>query len=138
MQIVGCYENEYEWLVDRAGCDITPGFKAIKAVDEAGKIHGMIGYGNWTANACVMHIALENPAALRGLLAWCFRYPFEQCGRNVALATVRAKNVRSVRLCRRVGFREVYRIRDGIEVGEDMVIFEMRSEDCRWVLRKAA
>ena len=139
MDIIGCHEHEYGWLVERAGCDVSPGFKAIKAVDKQGKIHGMVGYGNWTANACIMHIALDNPAALRGILAWAFRYPFEQCGRNVAIATVRAKNERSMRLCKKVGMREVYRIRDGIEVGEDMVLFEMRSEDCRWIQhRKAA
>ena len=141
MQIVGCYEHEYGWLVERAGCDITPGFKAIKAVDEQGRIHGMVGYGSWTANAVVMHIALENPACLRALLKWAFRYPFEQCGRGVALATVRAANHRSAALCRHAGFQEVFRIRDGVERGEDMILFEMRRENCRWIpeeIRKAA
>ena len=141
MNVVGCYEHEYGWLVERAGCDVTPGFKAIKAVDDAGRIHGMIGYGAWTANSCLMHIALDNPASLRSLLKWCFRYVFEQTGRGVAFATVRGTNARSLRLCKRVGFREVYRLRDAVAVGEDMVLFEMRREDCRWIpemARKAA
>ena len=140
MEAIGCYESEYGWLVERAGCDITPGFKAIKFVKDD-RIHGMVGYGSWTANAVVMHIALENPAALRETLKWAFRYPFEQCGRGVAIATVRERNERSMRLCQKIGMREVYRIKDGVEVGEDMVIFEMRREDCRWVpeaVRKAA
>ena len=139
MQIVGCYEHEYGWLVERAGCDITAGYKAIKAVDETGKIHGMVGYGNWTENSVVMTSALDNPAALREILKWGFRYPFEQCNRGIAVATVRANNVRSMRLCRKVGFREEHRIKDGIAVGEDLVIFTMRREDCRWIpQRKAA
>ena len=138
MEAIGCYPEEYEWLVERSGCDITPGFKAIKVVDGKGKIHGMVGYGNWTANAVVLTIALDNPAALREMLKWGFRYPFEQCGRGIALAMVRGKNKRSLSLCNKVGFREVYRVKDGIEVGEDMVMFQMRREDCRYIARKAA
>jgi len=138
MNAIGCYPEEYEWLVERSGCDITPGFKAIKVVDSEGKIHGMVGYGNWTANAVVLTIALDNPAALREVLKWGFRYPFEQCNRGIALAMVRGKNKRSLSLCNKVGFREVYRVKDGIEVGEDMVMFQMRREDCRYIARKAA
>lgn len=137
MQAIGCYEEEYGWLVERAGCDITPGFKAIKAVDETGRIHGMVGFGAWTANSCLMHIALETPIALRELLKWSFRYLFEQCGRGVAFATVRAKNEKSMRLCQKAGFREAYRLKDAIEVGEDMVLFEMRREHCRWIPQEA-
>jgi hypothetical protein len=141
MKAIGCYPEEYAWLVERAGCDITTGYKAIKFVDEVGKIHGMVGYGNWTANAVVLTIALDNPAALREVLKWGFRYPFEQCGRRIALAVVRGNNKRSLSLCSKVGFREVYRVKDGIDVGEDMVFFQMRREDCRWIsqaARKAA
>ena len=133
MNVIGCYEDEYEWLVERTGCDLTPGFKAIKAVDKQGRIHGMIGYGNWTANSCIMHIALDNPAAFRSLIRWAFEYPFNQCGRNVAFATVRERNLKSHRLCTHVGMREVYRMRDAVAVGEDMVLFEMRKEWCPWV-----
>ena len=141
MTTIGCHDHEFGWLVERSGCDITPGFKAIKVVDDNGKIHGMVGYGNWTANAVVLTIALDNPAALREVLKWGFRYPFEQCNRVIALAMVRGKNKRSLSLCNKVGFREVYRVKDGIEVGEDMVMFQMRREDCRWIpqaARKAA
>lgn len=141
IQIVGCYDHELGWLAERAGCEIGPGFQAMKAVDERGRVHGMVGYGGWTANSFLMHIALDNPACLRSLLKWCFRYPFEQAGRGVAYATVRGTNEPSLRLCRKVGFREVCRLRDAVAVGEDMVLFEMRREECRWipdVVRKAA
>lgn len=141
MEAIGCHEHEYGWLVERAGCEITQGYKAIKAVDAEGRIHGMVGFGSWTENSCAMTIALENPAALRELLKWSFRYLFEQTGRRVGFALVREKNTRSMRLCKHVGFREVARLRDAISVGEDMVVFEMRRENCRWVseeVRKAA
>jgi L-amino acid N-acyltransferase YncA len=135
--VIGCHDHEFQWLIDRAGCDITPGFKAIKACDATGRIHGMVGYGTWTANSVFMHIALENPACLRELLKWMFRYPFEQCGRGVAFAPIRAANARSRKLTEKVGFRDAYHLRDAIAIGEDMIIYEMRRENCRWIPQEA-
>ena len=139
MDIVGCHPHEFLWLVERTGCELTPSFRALKAVDGTGRIHGMVGYSGWTETMCMMHIALEHPAAFRSLLYWAFRYPFEMAGRQIALASVRAANEKSVSLCKRVGFKEAYRIKDGVLPGEDMIIFEMRREECRFIdHRKAA
>ena len=121
------------FLVERA--DLTPGptFKAIKAVDDSGRIHGMAGFDGWTENSVVLTIALDNPAAFRSLVHPIFHYVFVQSGRGIALAMIRSSNVRSQELCKHVGLKEVYRIRDGIKVGEDILIFELRREDCRWI-----
>jgi hypothetical protein len=97
MQAIGAFDHDYQWLVDRVGCFIDPGFRAIKIVDEGGRIHGMVGYGAWTENSVMCHIALDNPAALRTMVTAGFKYPFEMAGRGVMLATVRASNVRSYR-----------------------------------------
>ena len=129
------------WLLRRVGCSYTAEFRAIMAVKDDGEIAGMVGYDLWTETSCVMHIALENPAAFRTLLVPAFEYPFVQGGKKVVLAMVRGDNEKSRRLCDHVGFREVYRVRDGIEAGVDMVLYEMRREECRWIgqkLRRAA
>jgi RimJ/RimL family protein N-acetyltransferase len=125
--------DRYAWIAQRAPLTAGPEFRAIEAVDAAGRIHGMIGYDGWTPNAVTMHIALENPAALRSLLRPAFRVPFLGLGRQVALASVLGNNARSLALVRSVGFREACRIRDGFAVGVDLVIFEMRRDDCRWL-----
>ena len=130
--------EHHPWIISRLGSMQSAKFVAVEAIDDAGKIHGMVGYGNWTANAVVLTIALDNPAALREVLKWGFRYPFEQCGRGIALAVVRGRNKRSLSLCNKVGFRECYRVKDGIDIGEDMIFFQMRREDCRYIARKAA
>lgn len=125
--------------MSRLGCTFTPEFKAIAAVDDAGNIHGMAGFDSWTENAVHMHIALDSAISLRTLLIPIFEYAFVQANRGVALATVRAENVRSRRLVEHTGFTEVYRVKDGIRVGEDLILYQMRREDCRWVQhRKAA
>lgn len=127
------------WLARRAQCNVGPEMKGIMAVDDTGRVHGMAGFDGWTPNSVVLSIALDNPASFRSLVKPIFHYAFVQAQRGVALAVVKGSNARSLALCSRVGFREAYRVRDGVTVGEDLVIFEMRREECRWIdQRKAA
>lgn len=131
----------FPWIIERAGVVASAGFRAIEALGNDGRIHGMMGYDSWTDNSVVMSIALDNPACFRSLVTAGFEYPFIQADKGVALCTIRATNSRSVRLTERVGFKLACRVRDGIAVGEDMLLYEMRREDCLWIpeqYRKAA
>lgn len=128
----------YNWLAQRAEFTPSPEFKGILAWDEnRSKICGMAGFDGWTENSVVVTIALDHPSALRYLLMPTFDFIFAQAGRGVALATVRGSNSKSQKLVTHAGWKEVYRIRDGVKVGEDLILYEMRREDCRWI-RKAA
>jgi RimJ/RimL family protein N-acetyltransferase len=128
------------WIAERACVSIHPAFRAIEAVDAAGKIHGMVGFDGWFGNTVSLHIALENPAALRSLLRDAFRIAFDVAQRGVALCCVVATNRKSLRLVQHLGFRFAYSIRDGWAPGVDMVWFEMRRAECRYLrpMRKAA
>lgn len=136
------------WLIERAGFVPTADLKALEAAEEAsGRIRGMVGYCNWTPNSVQCHIAADTPAAWRALVVKngspAFRYPFLESGRGLLLALIRASNTQSLALTRHFGFRETYRIQDAAEPGDDMVLFEMRREECRWLdetetLRRAA
>lgn len=141
MNIRAAPQNHFLWLLDRAQVVASPAFRGIEAIDDFGKIHGMAGFDGWTANSVVVSIALDNPGAFRHLVHAIFEFAFVQARRGVVLATVKGSNTRSRKLCEHVGFREVYKIRDGVDVGEDLILFEMRREECRWIAeeyRKAA
>jgi hypothetical protein len=133
MIVRGAKGEAWAWLHNRADIVPSPEFKAIEAVDDHGRIHGMVGFDGWTENSVVLTIALDNASCLRSLLFPIFDYAFNQAGRGIALAMVRGGNKRSLRLCKHVGMEEVHRVRDGISIGEDIVIFEMRREHCRWL-----
>ena len=131
----------FPWLTARAQTNASAEMKAIAVLDTAGRIQGMAGFDGWTPNSVVVTLALNAPMAFKKLIWALFHYAFVQAGRGVMLATVKGGNAKSIKLCKHVGMREVYRVRDGIAVGEDLIIFEMRREECRWIapsLRKAA
>lgn len=111
-------------------------FRAIEAVDANGRVRGMVGFDNWTKSACCLSIALDSPIAFRSLLAHAFAVPFDDMGRTVVFVSVVSTNSRSLKLVRHVGFREVATAKDAWDVGVDLVMFEMRREDCRWLKRK--
>ena len=141
MRVLGAPREIMPWLCERAGCALTSEARAIVAITDHGAIAGMVGYDLWTENSVWMHIALASPAALRSLIVPGFEYPFVHGKKNVALVMVRSTNSRSYDLCQRLGFREGYRVKDGIRAGEDMVFMEMRKAECRWLgqkMRKAA
>ncbi len=133
--------EHYPWIAKRAQLVIGETFRAIEAVDESGRIHGMVGYDGWQGNSVCCHIAIENPAALRHLLGPGFGIPFVECKRGALLCTVLSTNQRSRRLVRRLGFREILVGRDWWANGVDMHVFEMRREECRYLapkMRRAA
>lgn len=131
MEVRAAPAEHFGWLLSRIG--LAPGvdFKAIEAVDAKGEIRGMVGYDHWTHNSVNAHIALDSPIALRSLIRAAFAYPFEQVGFGVLVCPVASDNEASMRLCRGLGFREAYRMRDGHDVGVDLVLWEMRREECR-------
>lgn len=130
--------QERAHLASVVGVHLTTEARGIVAEDAAGRVRGGVLYDNWTANAVCVHMATETPMAWRALLPAVCEYAFMEGGRGVVLAHVRASNETSVRMVRHIGFREACRVRDGAAVGDDMVIFEMRREECRFLRRKAA
>ena len=83
-------------------------------------------------------MAVDSPIAWRALLPAAFRYAFEECGKGLILAAIRASNAKSLQLTRHLGFEPVHRVADGWAEGEDMVLFEMRKAACRWLEKEAA
>lgn len=121
-----------QWLAIRAHLAVTPQLRAIEAVD-GDRILGMVGYDGWMPNACAIHVAVESPIALRRLIRPGFGIPFVEAKLGVVLAWVLGTNEKSLRLTRRLGFREKMRLRDGWDRGVDLVMFEMRRETCEWI-----
>ncbi len=135
LRVLAASPADLAWIVDRTECGATAGARGIKAVDEAGTIRGMVMYDGWTKNAVHAHMAVDSPIVWRALLLPAFAYPFEEQGREIILGTIPSHNKKSVAMVKAFGFRESHRIKDGWARGDDLLMFEMRRNECRFLQR---
>ena len=122
-----------EWIRERTQCALTPHATCIQAVDDKGRIRGVLAFDNWTVNAVQVHQAVDAPIIWRHLIGPAIDYAYRQCGKGLLVGVTPGSNKRACDMAKRMGMREAHRIRDGWAVGEDMVVFEMRREECRWL-----
>jgi L-amino acid N-acyltransferase YncA len=121
--------EHWPWFLERTGYAPSDGFQAIEAVNAAGRIVGMVGYDHWSPRSVQMHVALERPGCCRRLLREAFRYPFELCGIGCVVG-ITGLDSRSARMAERLGFREV-----GRAPNAELVFWEMRRNECPWILQ---
>lgn len=94
-----------------------------------------LAYNNFNGRSCAIHIVVQDKAALtREVVREAFHYPFVLCGLNAVVTSIDSVNDESLELARRVGFREVHRVRGGGVEG-DLVVMEMLHDECRWIKR---
>ena len=137
MKLLQAAPEDFSWLAKRTNAKVSREARAMKVVDEAGHIRGMVLFDDFWPNSCEAHMAVETPIAWRRLIPACFLFPFEARKVGVVRAEISSANPRSLRMARALGFREVTRIRQGYSVQEDIVVHELRPEDCQQWLPSA-
>jgi hypothetical protein len=125
--------GERQWFSEHVGIPLTDMARGIAAVRDDGAIRAMCVFDMWTRNAAYGHLAVIEPIAVRQLMRWAFRWFFLETGKGVLLGSVRASNAKALRLNKHLGFREAHRVKDGTKEGEDMILMEMRREECKWL-----
>lgn len=135
IRIRGHGPGDLGWLVDRTHVALTVDARAVVA-EEDGQIVGMVAYDSWTENAVFAHMAVTSPRVWLRLLRPAFQYVFQQAGRGIILAAISERNPRSFRFATGIGFLPRFKVKDGQAAGEDLVLFEMRREWCRFLERR--
>ena len=137
--------EHHAWIAERARLALHPGFMALEAVDESGRILAMVGYELGWPGTVMMHVAIDHPHALKHILRPGFGAAFDApprgFGKVAATVTVLSTNTRSLRLVEHLGFRHIHTGRDYWASGVHIEFFEMKREDCRFIpraLRRAA
>lgn len=128
--------SEIEWVCGKLPYTATSQTKGVLNVTED-KIGAAILYDGWTPNAVHVHVYSAGPAFLFSpdYLSEIFTYGFVQCGKGKLFTVTPSSETASLAVSRYLGFTETYRMQDGWAVGVDMVIKEMKRENCRF-LRK--
>lgn len=110
-------------------------YTAIGLANKAGSLIAGVVYQNFTKTDIHMHVAaLDGKRWLsKAFLGECFRYPFKQldCARVTGL--VPGRNIDAQRFDEHLGFVLEGRVRKILPNGDDLVIYGMLREECRWL-----
>lgn len=125
-------DREFFWESVQYRCGA--GAKGIKVLD-GDVIMAIVAYDYWTPNSANMHIWIGDVRVLESsfLPREAFNYLFNTCKRTIAIGVTPAHNTASLRFQHALGFKEQYRVKDGWAIGDDMVVSELRKQDCIWL-----
>ena len=94
---------------------------------------GVTGFNNFATHSCQIHVAATDVQFLtREYLNCVFDYGFNKLKVKVILAPICKDNVKSLNLCRKLGFEQVADIPYGHPNG-DLIVVAMKRNQCRWL-----
>ena len=121
-----------EWLSEVGKYDYSQNTACI-GQEKDGKLIAVVGYNSFLPNSCQMHIASTDVLwATKDFLFAVFDYPFNKLEVKVIIAPICKDNVKSLNLCRKLGFEQVADIPYGHPNG-DLIIVTMKRNQCKWL-----
>lgn len=123
----------WAWVKERVQCIFCEDTCGIVALDSSGEIQAAFIFDSFTNTTCMVHIAIKNPMVLRrGMLREAAWYLFETRARERVFSMVASNNEKSLKFSKNVGWEELYRIKDGYDVGVDYILQVMTKDACPW------
>jgi hypothetical protein len=127
-------EEEWAWFCNLNKLTLVPDMTSILAYDEDTKENlACCVMDTWTETSCQVHFAIEKPMVLRhGFFEEVAKFVFDASDRLVMYGLVPADNKRALSVDKKIGFKEITRLKDAFKRGVDYVLLELRSEDCNY------
>jgi len=118
-------QDDIPWFAQVTGYFPTSQFGGVVAHDETGTIMGMVGLDSWSPNGVQAHFAIPRPRCLIPLWDEVVNY-LAKYDKAVILGVTPGDNERALRVTRRLGWKELFRVKDGWSDGVDLVVSEFR------------
>ena len=113
-------------------CEDTKGIICFDA--DTDKVLAAAVLDQWTRTSVQGHILIKSSIAIRrGFLQEVFNYVFNTCDRRIFLGLTPGDNLKALKFNEKLGFRTVYEVEDGYDVGVPYVVVRMDKADCRWI-----
>lgn len=127
---------DWDWVQTRVGCILCEDTDGVMALRGRDLVAASI-FDQFSETSCFCHLVMEDPFVIRSdFLFYSFAYPFWARNKELLVGCTPADNKEALRLNKKMGFREVYRIPEAYKKGVDLVIQEMRRDECRWLDRR--
>lgn len=109
-------------------------YTAIGLAANNGELIAGVVYQNYIKTSIDVHIAaIGRRWATREFLGECCRYPFLTLGCRRMTGLVPARNEEGARFDEKFGFTYEGRIRKILPNGDDLIVYGMLREECRWL-----
>jgi hypothetical protein len=100
-------------------------------------IEWCVGFDGFVGKVCQIHVVnFSKKYTPRKLLFAVFDYAFNKTGVETLLGMVNSLNTDAMKYDQNLGFKEVHRFEKMHDDGGDLVIFEMKKADCRFIRSK--
>lgn len=127
-------ERVFEFVKRHMPMQPVGGMKGIGLEREGALVAGVL-YEGYNGRNVWMHVAAEPGGRwmTRSYLRTCFDYPFKQCALARVSGYVNASNTQARRLDEHLGFKEEARLKGAAPDGDDVLIYVMWRDDCRFL-----
>jgi len=115
------------WVAERVGGKWTPGRGHTLGWMDGGKLLAGVLVEDWNGACCTMHVAGEGTWAYPKFIDTVFDYVFGQLKCRCTFAVVSSVNEKCLRLCLRLGYEEVVRLKEAHPDG-DLVLLRLWRE----------
>ena len=97
-------------------------------------IEWCIGFTAFIGKTCQIHVVNFNKKYTPRKLLWAtFDYPFRQLGLESLIGIVNSNNKQAMKYDQNLGFKEVHRFVGLHDDGGDIVVFELKKDECRFI-----
>lgn len=125
------------WAASRMGYpnfQFRPDARAIGR-EKDGEICAVIVFDTWSDGDCLIHVVSDGSKRWfsREFVIRAMAFPFLQVGNRAITALVLASNAPSIAMCEHFGFQREGLLRRRGPNGEDMILFGLLREECRWL-----
>ena len=125
--------RDWAWVKARIPVHLMEDTKGIIA-EADGEIIGACVADSWTHTSVMIHQAIDRPMLLRHRwLEEIAFWVFVVGRRKVMYALVPSDNDKAYKLDLNIGFKELIRLKEAAMDGVDLILMELRREDCRWL-----
>lgn len=106
----------------------TNGLVAVNS--DTGETLGVVVMDNWSEKAVHCHIIIDNVACIRhGFMQFVGQYVFGDMGRRFIIGQVSSANIKSLRICNHLGFKEKARFEGMCNDGSDYILLQLDGND---------
>ena len=104
---------------------------------ETNVIEWVIGFDGFIGKTCQIHVVnFQKKYTPRKLLFAVFDYAFNTAGVETLIGVVNSNNEEAMKYDQNLGFKEVCCLEGMHDDGGDLVLFQMKKADCRFIREK--